>query len=117
METAVNGAEIAQWEVFEASYNTKKAHANPFTAIEVNGMFQQNDKQWIVPAYWAGGGKWTVRISPSMQGEYRLHIECTDKANVDLNGGEQIIRVGAYTGQNALLRHGLLRVSTDKHRT
>ena len=114
MYPAVNGGEIAQWEVFEASYETKKAYANPFTDIEVNVVFQQGDRQWIVPAFWAGGGKWTVRFAPPAQGEYRFRIECTDKSNTDLNGKEQTLRVGAYTGQNALLKHGFLRVSTDR---
>jgi len=114
MGTAVNAGDIAQWEVFEASYETKKAYANPFTDIEVNVVFQQGDKQWIVPAFWAGGGKWTVRFAPPAQGEYRFHAECTDRSNTDLNGKEQTLRVTEYQGKNPLLKHGFLRVSTDR---
>jgi len=113
-EAVANGAAIAQWEVFETSWETKKAYANPFTDIEVNGVFQQSAKQWIVPAFWAGGGKWTVRFAPPTQGEYRFHVECTDKANPDLNGSEQTLRVSEYKGHNRLLKHGFLRVSADK---
>jgi hypothetical protein len=113
-QAAANGTEIAQWEVFEASYETKKPYANPFTAIEVNVVFQQGDKQWIVPAFWAGGGKWTMRFAPPTQGEYRFHVECTDKLNTDLNGKEQTLRVTEYQGRNPLLKHGFLRVSTDR---
>ncbi len=114
MQTVVNGAEIAQWEVFEASYETKKAYANPFTDIEVNGVFQQSDKQWTIPAFWAGGGKWTVRFAPPVAGGYHYRVECTDKSNTDLNRGEQALRVAQYQGNNPLLRHGFLRVSADQ---
>jgi hypothetical protein len=105
---------VAQWNVFEASYTTAKRYANAFTDVEVDVVFKQGEKQWKVPAYWAGGGKWTVRFAPPVQGEYTFHVQCTDKANPDLNGHEQAFRVGAYTGGNPLLKHGFLRVSTDK---
>jgi hypothetical protein len=114
---ALNSAaagEVGRWEVFETSFETTRQYANPFVEIEVDVVFKQGEKQWIVPAFWAGGGKWTVRFAPPAQGEYRFRVECTDKSNSDLNGKEQTLRVGAYTGQNALLRHGFLRVSTDR---
>jgi hypothetical protein len=116
---ALNSAaagEVGRWEVFETSFETTKQYANPFVEIEVDVVFKQGEKQWIVPAFWAGGGKWTVRFAPPAQGEYRFRVECTDKSNTDLNGKEQTLRVGAYTGQNALLKHGFLRVSTDRRR-
>ena len=113
-QSAARGGKIAQWDVFETSYETKATYANPFTDLEVNVVFRQGDKQWLVPAFWAGGRKWTVRFAPPMEGEYRYHVECTDKANADLNGGERTLRVSAYQGSNNLLKHGFLRVSADK---
>lgn len=111
---AAMGAESAQWDVFETFWQTQKTYANPFTAIEVDVVFRQGEKQWIVPAFWAGGGKWTVRFAPPAQGQYTYRIECTDRANTDLNGSEQTLRVTAYKGQNTLLRHGFLAVSPDR---
>jgi hypothetical protein len=64
-----HGAEVGQWEVFETSYETTKQYANPFTNVEVNVAFRQGDKQWIIPAFWAGGSKWTVRFAPPAEGE------------------------------------------------
>ena len=107
----VHGADVAQWEVFETSYESAKAYPNAFTEVEVDVVFTQGEKQWKVPAFWAGGKKWTVRFAPPTQGKYTYRVECTDKANPGLNGKEQALSVTAYTGDNPLLKHGFVRVT------
>ncbi|HEX5790467.1 MAG TPA: DUF4038 domain-containing protein [Luteolibacter sp.] len=109
-----HGAEVARWNVFEASYESAKVYQYPFREVEVDVVFQQGDKQWKVPAFWAGDRKWTVRFAPPVQGEFTYRVECSDKANAGLNGKEQTFSVGPYTGDNPLLKHGFLRVSADK---
>jgi len=113
-QLAICAAEIGQWEVFETSYESANVYSNAFTEVEVDVVFQQGDKQWKVPAFWAGDKKWTVRFAPPLQGQYTYRVECTDKANTGLNGKEQTLSVGAYSGNNPLLKHGFLRVSQDK---
>jgi hypothetical protein len=113
-QAGVNGADVVQGEVFEASYETTKVYANPFMDIEVNGVFEQGSKQWIMPAFWTGGGKWTVRFAPPSVGEYLYHLECTDKSNSDLNANSQTLRVVQYQGDNPLVKHGFLRVGKDQ---
>ena len=36
----VRGAEVAQWNVFEASYESAKVYSNAFTEVEVNVVFK-----------------------------------------------------------------------------
>ena len=108
------GGVAQQWSVFETAYETTKQYANPFADVEVDVVFQLGDQQWIVPAFWAGGGGWTVRFAPPVRGTYKYRVQCTDKANPDLNGKERTLTVTAYAGTNPLLRHGFLRVSADK---
>ena len=67
-------------------------------------MFKQGEKQWKVPAFWAGDKKWTVRFAPPAQGKYTYRVECSDKSNAGLNGKEQHSQVAAYTGKNPLLQ-------------
>ena len=105
------GAE--QWAVFETSFTSSIKYNNAFTEVEVDVVFQQGDKQWKVPAFWAGANKWTVRFAPPVQGNYTYRIECTDKANTGLNGKEKTLSVKAYKGDNPLLKHGFLRVAKD----
>jgi len=114
LQVSARAAEVGQWEVFETSYESEKTYAKPFADVEVNVVFRSGERQWIVPAFWAGGSKWTVRFAPPVQGEYRFHVECSDPANADLNGHEQGLRVGAYGGENPLLKHGFLRIAADK---
>jgi hypothetical protein len=103
-----------QWAVFETSFESAKAYLNPFTEVEVDVVFQQGEKQWKVPAFWAGDKKWTVRFAPPVQGKYTYHVECSDKANSGLNGKEQTLSVTPYTGDNPLLKHGSLRVTKNQ---
>ena len=114
MPTHVSGTEVAQWNVFETSFESAKAYTNAFTDVEVDVIFKQGEKQWKVPAYWAGGDTWKVRFAPPAQGNYTYRVESSDKANPDLNGHEHALRVAAYTGDNPLLKHGFLKVSADK---
>ncbi|ULQ54129.1 DUF4038 domain-containing protein [Flavihumibacter fluvii] len=102
-----------QWSVFETSFETGKVYANPFTEIEVNVVFKKGTSQWVVPAFWAGGRRWTVRFAPPAIGDYRYHIECSDKLNTDLNGKEQALKVIPYKGDNQLLQHGFLTTSNN----
>jgi hypothetical protein len=106
-------AEVGQWEVFETSFTTTKQYTNAFTDVEVNVTFRQGDKQWMMPAFWAGGGRWTVRFAPPAKGEYLCRVECSDQSNTDLAGKQETLRVVEYQGDNPLLKHGFLRVSAD----
>ena len=108
-----HGGEVGQWQVFEATYKTTKQYSNPFTDVEVDVVFQHRDRKWTVPAFWAGDDKWSVRFAPPDKGEYTYRVECTDKANIGLNGNERTLRVGAYHGQNPLLEHGFLKTSAN----
>lgn len=115
LQTVGYGAVVKQWNVFEASYESTKLYSNAFTEVEVDVVFKQGEKQWKVPAFWAGGNKWTVRFSPPIQGKYTYRIKCTDKDNFGLNGKEQTLLVTPYIGNNPLLKHGFIQVSPDQH--
>ena len=107
--TSANGTE--QWAVWEASFTSARKYENPFVDVEVDVVFQQGEQHWKVPAFWAGGDKWTVRFAPPFQGDYTFHVTCSDPTNKGLNGNEQSLRVTAYMGDNSLLKHGFIQVS------
>ena len=114
LHATANGAEIAQWDMFETSYKTAKAYTNAFTDVEVTVVFEHGDSKWDVPAFWAGGTTWTVRFAPPSEGVYKYRVECTDTANPDLNGKEQTLSVRAYAGANPLLKHGFITAPAGK---
>jgi hypothetical protein len=103
-----------QWAVFETSFTSDRKYENPFLDVQVDVIFQSGDQQWLVPAFWAGGDKWTVRFAPPMQGDFTFQAKCSDPANKTMNGAAQPLHVMAYSGDNPLLKHGPLRVSANK---
>jgi hypothetical protein len=107
-------AKVEQYAVFETSFTSARKYENPFLEIDVDVIFQQDDKKWKVPAFWAGADNWTVRFAPPLQGKFTYRVECSDKSNSGLNGNEQSLTVTPYTGENPLLKRGLLRVTADK---
>ena len=56
---AAKSAESCQWDVFETSFNSTKDYTNAYVDAEVDAVFKQGERQWKVPAFWAGGNKWT----------------------------------------------------------
>ena len=114
MQAALYGAESAQWEVFETSFESAKLYPNAFVDVEVDVVFQQGEKHWKVPAFWAGGDTWKVRFAPPAQGKYTYRVECSDKDNAGLIGNEQTLSVAAYKGDNPLLKHGFVQAAAGK---
>lgn len=92
-----------QWDVFETSFTSARKYDNPFMDVEVDVVFQCGDQKWMVPAFWAGGDKWTIRFAPPVQGDYTFKVTCSDPSNQPLNGDAQSLKVTAYTGDNPLI--------------
>jgi hypothetical protein len=103
-----------QWAVFETSFTSSRKYDNPFLDVQVDVVFRRGDQQWLVPAFWAGNDKWTVRFAPPVQGDYTFQVKCSDPANQMVNGASQTLHVTPYTGDNPLLKHGFLRVAANK---
>jgi hypothetical protein len=104
-----------QYEPIEWGYTSQKAYNDPFNEIDVDVVFTNDaGRQWRVPTFWAGGNEWRVRFAPPLPGNYKYHVESTDKNNADLNGHEEMLRVEPYRGANPLLMHGPLKVSANR---
>ena len=103
-----------QNRVFESSFESRKTYPDPFNDVDVDVIFTKGGEYWRVPTFWRGGNKWTVRFAPPGPGEYTYHLESTDTSNSDLNGHENRVNITPYAGTNALLQHGMVRVSTNK---
>lgn len=103
-----------QSRVFEWTFESRKAYVDPFNDVDVDVIFSKDGASWRVPTFWRGGSEWTVRFAPPSPGEYTYRLESTDPDNPDLNGREGRARITAYHGANELLRHGSLRISSNK---
>jgi hypothetical protein len=112
--TSSADAARAEGYMFEKTFESSKAYADPFNDVDLDVIFSKDGKSWRVPTFWRGGGKWTVRFTPPSPGTYSYYLESSDKANPYLNGHEEKVTLVAYTGTNALLRHGMLRITANK---
>jgi hypothetical protein len=113
-KSALPAVDAEQWAVFETSFTSGRKYDNSFLDVQVDVVFRSGDQQWLVPAFWAGGDKWTVRFAPPALGDYTFQVKCSDPANPMGNGASQTLHVPAYTGDNPLLKHGFLRIAGDK---
>ncbi|HEV2498247.1 MAG TPA: DUF4038 domain-containing protein [Terriglobia bacterium] len=101
---------VAEW-----SYSSGKAYADPFNDVELDVIFTDpRGHDHRMPAFWAGGQTWKIRYSPLLAGTYRYRTLATDPSNSDLHGRSGILEVSEYRGDNDLLRHGPVRVSSDR---
>jgi hypothetical protein len=103
-----------QSRVLEWTFESQKVYADPFNDVDVDVIFTKGGESWRVPTFWRGGSKWTVRFAPPELGGYTYHLESTDQGNPDLNGHEGKVTITAYKGTNALMRHGMIRVSANE---
>ncbi|PYT16215.1 MAG: hypothetical protein DMG59_11120 [Acidobacteria bacterium] len=103
-----------QHRAAEWSYSSGKAYKDPFNDIELDVVFETTGgTEYRVPAFWGGGQVWRVRFAPPSAGRYRWRTICTDSSNGDLHDRSGVLEVAPYRGENALYRHGPVRVARD----
>ncbi|MDB5300722.1 MAG: alpha-L-rhamnosidase family protein [Phycisphaerales bacterium] len=99
----------------ELSFHSTSPHTDPFNQLEVDAVFTgKTGAMWRVPAFWDGGDLWKVRFAATDVGSYTYRTECTDASDAGLHARTGSVEVRAYTGDNALLRHGPIHVAADK---
>ncbi|MBC7234501.1 MAG: DUF4038 domain-containing protein [Chloroflexi bacterium] len=101
-------------QVIEFGLPSGRAYADPFNEITVDVLFiGPSGQEHRMPAYWAGEQEWRVRFAPPEVGTFHYRTLCSDESNADLHGQEGWLTVSSYEGDNALLRHGPLRVHRE----
>ena len=99
----------------EWGYTSGRAYVDPFNDLELDVVLVgPEQREFVVPAYWAGDQEWRLRFAAPVPGEYAFHTICSDTGNGDLHGQRGLLHVEPYCGDNALLSHGPLRVSASK---
>jgi len=103
-----------QRQVQEWSFASGKAYTDPFNQVEFDVVFADpQGKEMRVPGFWAGELTWKVRFAAPTTGKYLFRTIASDAANSDLHDRRGEINVSEYAGDNALLKHGPVRVAAD----
>ncbi len=104
-----------QHQVLEWSFTSEQVHADPFNTVEVDVLFTQPDgRELLLPAFWAGDQTWKVRYASSQLGVHRYESRCSLAGDTALHGQAGSLEILPYTGENALLRHGPLRLANSR---
>ena len=101
------------YQTSEWTFTSDNDHNDPFTQIDVDVLFQQDGKEWKVPAFWAGEHEWRVRFSAPAPGDYRFTTICSDPTDNGLHGREGTLEASPADGDNHLLQHGPIRPSRN----
>lgn len=102
-----------QWKEVELVFESEQDYDNPYTDVEMVVEFSgPNDRVIRRPAFWDGGTTWRVRFaSPTARGVWTWRSTSSATADSGLHGQSGSMQSTAYSGENPLLQHGLLRMS------
>jgi hypothetical protein len=107
--------EVEQWTTHEIKLTAVESYKNGYTDAEVWAVFINSTGDTLVrPAFWDGDDIWIVRFAPPDAGNqwnWTTYASVKDKG---LSGKSGALKSIAYTGDNRLLKHGLLRMSPGK---
>jgi hypothetical protein len=101
--------------VSELTFRSAKVYIDPFNDIELDVVISDPQRrEERVPAFWAGEQIWRMRYAPHSTGRFSYRTICSDPHNSSLHGQDGRIEVSGYTGDNPLLKHGPIRVASDR---
>ena len=100
--------------VVEWSYYSTNEYVNPFREVElVAEITSENGKVQLLPAFWAGGNKWSFRYSNPVTGTFRFKTICSNSNDHGLHDQKGAIEIVPYSGKNDLLKRGTIKVTDD----
>jgi len=106
---------VEHWARFKQSLTSSKDYDNPVQQIGLKVEFTAPSKsKRTLLAFWDGGQVWRVRFSPDEQGRWTYKTTCSDQSNKGLHNQAGSFRCEKYDGDLPLLRHGELRLSSNR---
>ena len=105
-----------QWRELELQVNSEIDYKNPYTDVDFWVEFYHSGGDTLVrPGFWDGGNKWKVRFASSADtGEWLWESFSSNTKNDGLNGKQGKILCKPYSGDNHIIKHGLLKMSEGK---
>jgi hypothetical protein len=105
-----------QWAEIEITFTSNNQNANPYTDIEFWVEFEgPAGEKLIRPGFWDGGNTFKVRFAnPLDKGEWRWKSFSSDPTDAGLHGETGKLVSAPYSGNNELVKNGLLKMSPGK---
>ena len=118
MMSSASAAETSRTQTYvptEIEFVAQRPHSDPFHEITLDVNFTDpTGRVFKVPAFWAGGTRWKVRYASPSLGTHRWQSVCNDLNDTGLHGVTGVVEITPYSGDNALFKHGPVRVADDR---
>ncbi|NMC38096.1 MAG: DUF4038 domain-containing protein [Bacteroidales bacterium] len=106
---------VEQWTTCEITLEATSEYPNGYTDIEAWGVFTNDHNDSLIrPAFWDGGSIWKIRFAPPDTGAIWTWTTFSLPATKGLSGMKGSLRSVPYTGNNELIKNGLLKDSPGK---
>jgi hypothetical protein len=106
---------IPQWTTYEITLTSQNIYKNPYTDIDIWAVFTNNRGDSLKrPAFWDGDKYWKIRFTPPDTATIWSWTTYTSGSDTGLSGQHGKLKSVVYTGDNTLLKHGLLKISPEK---
>ena len=111
-----NPSEVEHWKETELTFTSDSKYHNPYTDVEFWVEFTGPDGNILVrPGYWEKDNVWKVRFAcPTDNGEWTWKSFASKESDSGLHGISGKFKAVEYTGDNPLIKNGLLRMSPGK---
>ena len=108
-----------QWKVTEMTFTSDSSYANSFNDIDMDVVFiHKNGTELLIPAFWSGGDRWTVRFALTLPGIWTYSTVCTDETNAELHNISGNYNCENYTGEMDIYKHGFVTtISSNRYFT
>lgn len=105
---------IRQWEAVELTFHTCEVYDNPYTDVDLNGMFTgPGGERLTLPGFYDGERNWKIRFAPTAPGRWVWRTRCSNTQDTGLHANHGVIDSVPWTIQ-ALAHHphrrGFIRV-------
>lgn len=112
---AAGGESVGQNRLLERSFRSSVVYRDPFRDVTFSVRITFPDgREKEYPGYWAGSDVFKFRFSSPVTGEFRYVTLCSNPNDAGLHQQRGTFRIVRYEGDNALFRHGAIRVSENK---
>lgn len=106
--------EVQQWATYEISLTSDVVYDNPYVDVEVWGQFVNDTRRTLNrPAFWDGDKSWKIRFTPPDTNKKWIWTTfSSNPKDSGLNDQTGVLKSVINTGNNSLLKNGLLSMST-----
>jgi len=98
---------IVEWD-----YKAEKEYSRPFLDVSLDVAFvhEESGEEWVLPAFWRGGDRWSVRFYAPQSGTYRAESLCSVPEDEGLHRCIHSFSVPESAYDHPLYRHGKLEI-------